>query len=297
LETYLKRLGYSPIRLETGDNNNLFVHGRVNGKRERLELDTGCGITRLVPKAARSLQALDPSKTEIDDGFLNELRIPGLVRIDELVLDSVHFQNQPAEMGELEFDFVRVLEQGLLGCDFFFRNHSIIDCRHGQLFVRAAALAPEEKSALGESLRRSGFGAVELSVKPGLPATCRAVANGKPVGLVVDTGSPWSLLDWDTGKQLSLPTLMRPQHLELTGIGKVGTHGLQEAQLQTLQLGDVTLNRIYIGLADMSAWGLTERGTNLPSAQGLLGMETLASTSALIDFGSLKIWLRPSDPK
>ena len=294
LENYLRRLGYAPIRLSVGDNNHFFLHGKINGKKVRLSLDTGCAITRLIPKAASGLTPIDPKKVSIDDGFLNRTHIPGLVLMDTLELGGLQFRNQPAHVGEIEFDFVRSVDDGLLGCDFLARNHCIIDCGHGLLFVRGEALPSQAETSLKETLLKSGFKDTGFEVSPGRPVTCHVALNKKDYGLIVDTGCPWTLLDWECGQQLGLTALVRPRHLVMNGIGKVGAHGLQEAQLQTLQIGDLTLARIYVALADMSAWGLTERGQWMKNQSGFLGMETLASTAALLDFGTRTIWVHPA---
>jgi predicted aspartyl protease len=297
LDAYLKRLGYAPIRLELDRDNHYCVRGILKGKKERFVLDSGCAITRLDPKLARGLEKLDGTKLKLEDDFLKDARGPGLVVMDELTVSGIKFLNQPAHVGEVVFDFSQVAERGLLGCDFFVRNHCIIDCLHAFLYVRPTALPPDLESDLVASLHQGGFTETGMHLKLGLPTMCKARVNGEELMLVLDTGSPWTVLDWDCGKRLKLPVFSKPTHLNLVGIGKVGAHGLQETQLQTLQLAGATLRRTYVALADMSAWGLADRGSELPEAQGLLGVETLATAGALLDYGTSKLWLNPPSPK
>ena len=297
LDAYLKRLGYAPVRLEMDKDNHYFVRVIFKGKKQQFVLDTGCGLTQLDRKLARDLKPLDAANLTLEDEFLKNAKIPGLVLMDELTVGDMKFLNQPAHVSNLEFDFARVPQRGILGCDFFVRNHCIIDCLHAFLYVRSAPLPPGLQSNLVTSLQRSGFTETKMQIDLGFPTACKARVNGEELVLVLDTGSPWTVLDWDCGKRLNLPVVSKPTHLNLVGIGKVGAHGLQETQLQTLQLAGATLKRTYVGLADMSAWGLADRGKKMPEAQGLLGVETLATAGALLDYGSGKLWVNPPAPK
>lgn len=297
LGNYLKRAGYAQIQLELDRDNHLFVRGILKGKKQRFVLDTGSGITRLDPKQARGLAQFDGSKLKPDDASLNGAPVSGLVVIDELELGGLKFLNQPAQVGAVASGLARVSENGLLGCDFFSRNHGIIDCVHARLYVRSNALPADLESDLAAILHQSGFTETRMRQKPGSPGICKAKVNGEELELILDTASPWTVLDWNCGRRLKLPVMEKPAHLDFSGIRKPGAHGLQEAQVQTLQLGGATLKRTYVALADLSAWAAAVPGNVMPEAQGRLGVETLASAGALLDYGTGKLWLNPPAPR
>lgn len=297
LGNYLKRAGYSQIQLELDRDNHLFVRGILRGKKQRFVLDTGSGVTRLDPKLARGLDKFDGSKLKPEDASLNGAPVSGLVVMDELELGGLNFLDQPAQVGAVASGLARVAENGLLGCDFFYRNHCIIDCVHARLYVRSNALPADLESDLAAILHQSGFTETRIRQKPGLPGTCKAKLNGEELELILDTASPWTVLDWDCGRRLKLPVMEKPAHLDFSGIRKPGAHGLQEAQAQTLQLGGATLKRAYVALADLSAWEAAVPGKTMPEALGRLGVETLATAGALLDFGTSKLWLNPPAPR
>src|SRR5262249_10846385 len=142
--------------------------------------------------------------------------------------------------------------------------------------------------------RRSACQAIAAELSPGSPLLCMGNVNGEPVRFIIDIGAIWSTLDasWARAHKLALSrTPMR-----LMGQGDIGSHEMQMTIVQELELGELKFERIYFGVTSLEAWGLAKRGKWMPDTNGLLGADLLAANGALIDFASLKLWLRKPKP-
>ena len=128
-----------------------------------------------------------------------------------------------------------------------------------------------------------------MELTAGFPLACMAKANDEPLKLVVDTGASWNLLDerWGRVRKLSL----NDTNVRVVGIGEIGSHAMQVTRLQKFELGDLVLKDTCFGLTSLDAWGLSDRGKWMPDTNGLLGADTLAEYSALIDYASMTLWV------
>jgi hypothetical protein len=204
-------------------------------------------------------------------------------------LGSAVFTNQPA--------WTRTLDAGgqfvgdcLLGCDFFFRNFCLIDCLDQKLYVRGTEPSAKAVRALEESLRVSGFHEIKLLETSALLMTVAGKADGEPIKLLVDTGAPWLLLDSKQEKRLHIERRFTGAHVD--GIGKVGSAQLYRTQLKSLELGDLSLRNVDVGVADLSGWKIGDSKLPLRDVDGILGADLLAENRALIDYNGLKLWLQ-----
>jgi hypothetical protein len=76
LENYLKRLGYEPIPLKRDHDNHLFLYGEIQGKSRRIDVDTGCPVTRVDSITARKLKTIGQLGVELEDSFLGRITNP-----------------------------------------------------------------------------------------------------------------------------------------------------------------------------------------------------------------------------
>jgi hypothetical protein len=211
----------------------------------------------------------------------------------DLQLGQVTFTNQPAVSGTTPSDG-ELVSDGVLGADFLFRNHGLIDCPGKRLFVRGAAPPMEVSQALEATLRLSGYQGIALDRDSDLTLIVRAKANDHPVRLLVDTGAIYSVLDRSQKRRLELRTI--DTQTRIVGVGRIGSAALHAATLSSLELGDLTFRNIIFGVTDLSSWGIGGRAKSVTDLQGILGADQLFLNAALIDYPGLKLWLRPAQP-
>jgi hypothetical protein len=192
----------------------------------------------------------------------------------------------------MELDYIPSVQRAILGSDFLHRNHAIIDYLNAKLWVRAGEPSPSVENALAETLRSNGFAEASLTLdyEPGL--SCKGAADGHDCKLAVDTGAVWTVLDREQVKPWGLTMLYRSRETDVIGIGKIGSHGVQEARLRTFQMGTLNVTNMFVGIADLSAWHISSS-----NVCGLVGAETLATHGALIDYSSRTLWLQRRENK
>jgi len=302
LEDYLKRVGYLPIELKRSEHDELLAQGVLAGKKRLFLVDTGWGRTALDESAARGLKSLGELGVTLEDSFWGKLSDPTIVLMDKLTLGRAQFLNQPARVTKLRMDFVAVGFDGVLGCDFFFRNYCLIDCFGNRLYVRSSKPSDDAASAIAATLRASGFTDVPINLKYGL--TVDAKVNGEASKLLVDTGFTFSSLDSALAKRLGLAAVKHDEPsvgslipkewgTRVIGFGKVGAHKMWVTKLTTLEVGSLQWTNIHLGVTDLKNWHLAEPGSRSEEVQGVLGREMLRGRGALIDYHSRKLWFRP----
>ena len=224
--------------------------------------------------------------------------------MDKLTLGRAQFLNQPARVTQLRMDYIFVGSDGVLGCDFFFRNYCLIDCFDRRLYVRGAKPSDDVTSAMAATLRRSGFIDVPINLKYGL--TIDAKVNDESVKLLVDTGSVFSMLDSALAKRIGLNAVKHDEaavgslmpkewSARVVGVGKIGAHKMWVTKLKTLQVGSLQSTNVHLGVVDLKSWHLAEPGGESEEVQGVLGREMLRALGALIDYHSHKLWFRPKE--
>ena len=305
LDTYFRRLNYEGMNFRLDKDNQPLLDGEVGGQKCALLMDSGWGMTTLKGSAAKGLKTLDELGVVLEDSVLGPLTNSSLVLVEKLVLGRAQFLNQPAKVEKLKADFIRLRFDGILGCDFFLRNHCLIDCGAQRIYFRSAKPSEQQSDALTQTLRRSGFIEIAIKLDDGLNIDARL--NGEPVRLLLDTGSSLSLLDEAEAKRFSLNSIRHDQpelgtyirediNVRIVGMGSIGAHQGWVATLRSLQIGSREWKDIHFGVTNLRAWGIEQLASAGQKVQGFLGMHLLMGEGALIDFASGKLWLRPDKP-
>lgn len=135
LEDYLQRLGYQAIEFERNDHTQDFVIGSLsNGRKQTFLVDTGWGMTAVSKSAAQGLKDFNDKSQQQPGG--ETASGAETILLHKLTLGHIDLLNQPARVEELHADYMRLPFDAVLGCDFFFRNHCLIDCYKRRLYVR-----------------------------------------------------------------------------------------------------------------------------------------------------------------
>lgn len=289
LESYLKRLGYEPIPLKRDRANHLYLDGEINGKGRRIEIDTGCGFTCVDTSMARKLPTLGTMGGELADSFLGRITNAN-ARLMSVKLGSAVFTNQPAWAVNLDAKG-HYLGACILGCDFLFRNFCLIDCLDQRLYVRGSEPPAMAEEALRESLRTGGNHEIRLRRISGLGLIIAGNVHGEPIKLLLDTGAPWLIIDSKQQKRLHIERYSTGT--QVAGVDKIGSVPLYRTQLKSLELGNLSLKNVDVGVADLSGWKIGDSKFPLADVDGLLGADLLAYNRALIDYHGLRLWLQP----
>lgn len=298
LETYLQQLGYGAIRLKRTEQNHLSVEGELDGKKAVFVVDTGNSITRLDKKTGKRFKTLADRSLRLEDPNLGEFAGTNFVLIDELKLGTARFPNQPATVTTLGHVATSVYEAGtsayedcLLGCDFLLRHHCLVDCAGLRLYVRADKPSTDARAAFESSLRRSGYHETILVPTRALVELCPASVNGVALRLLVDSGSPFTLLDDHRGRQSPLAKLrVSETPLLYQGAAKRGGTPLYVADPESFQIDGISFKKIRLGVTDLISFNIGRNGSQLQDADGTLGEDVLAVGSSLIDLENRRLW-------
>lgn len=110
----------------------------------------------------------------------------------------------------------------------------------------------------------------------------RVIINGKPALLMVDTGSPKTVLDTDhLQKFVNQTELKRNARKGLAGITSVYSY---VATIEKLEIGSVVINNYKAAAVDLGLTNRAFRGMGNPQIDGLLGCDLLRHCKAVLHF-------------
>jgi predicted aspartyl protease len=152
------------------------------------------------------------------------------------------------------------------------------------------ATASEPPAALKIFLEHEGFGGSQLHRRLGNHLFVTTTINGRRTALMIDSGSPRTLIDRSTIHGLGLP-------VEKTNASVGGVWGWKPehygvSKLETLMMGNCTFLNVPITVADESQINRV-RG---PHLDGLFGAHEMAKFGMVIDCARQMIYVNPRGP-
>ena len=156
------------------------------------------------------------------------------------------------------------------------------------LAVIQAAEAPS--ASLKTFLEKEGFGGAPLQRRLGNHLFVTATMNGKPTALMIDTGSPRTLIDRGAIRQLGLE--VRRTKVPVGGIWGSKPEHYGVSTLATLAMGNCTFTNVPITVADESHINRI-RG---PHLDGLFGAHEMSKFGMIIDCTRQMIYVNPKGP-
>jgi predicted aspartyl protease len=145
--------------------------------------------------------------------------------------------------------------------------------------------------ALGQFLASRGYGGAQL-VHPGNYYRLPINSNGKPGDLLVDTGTPMSLIYRASMSKYGL-TVTETEHAVHGAFGK-GHENFGRAIISSLTMGNcVLVNMPVVVASDNEGRGIFRR---YGSSDGLFGLREMVSYGAVLDLGNRLLFVRPSGP-
>jgi len=270
----LKQLGYEAVELRRTGDNHLFLFGKVDGRRRSCLVDTGWSFTTVSTNTAA--------------------RLADSNRVGQLTLGRVVLTNEAVRTQDLRVNEKPTSYDVVLGIDFLRRHQAVIDCAGRRLYVRRTELTEAARAELDWGLRDAGWMGSTMKQRKPLAMTCAAQVNGRPVELLVDSGAMWSCLDTRVAESLGLRAL--PSVNRMMGPGATGARNFAVADLKSWRLGEQPMRATGVAVFSLKEWGLGPDGTLFNDVGGILGGAELFATRAVIDCGSLKLWVRPHPP-
>jgi len=285
---YLTAHGYGGAQLVDSGN---FYHLPIlsNGKAGNLVIDTGAPTTLIFRSSVKRL-ALSETQTDmyVSGAFGPGRDRYGVAVISSLAAGNFTVTNVPVAIAP---DVGRISTygrpDGLLGLRELMKFGAILDLAHRILYLRPSRPPHETAAAVKSMLEASGWKAVRLSLARNHLRVPGEV-NDLPCHFIVDTGAYLTALDRNFAAQAKLST--RPTRATAHGVGGSGG-SVALATFSSLWIGDYQIKRASASVIDMDP-KMLGRGTNSEVA-GLLGVEYLALNSAIFDFVSGTLYLRP----
>ena len=146
--------------------------------------------------------------------------------------------------------------------------------------------------ALGKFLASRGYGGAQL-VHPGNYYRLPINSNGKPGDLLVDTGTPMSLVYRASLSKFGL-TVTETDSAVHGAFGK-GHENFGRAIIPSLTMGNcVLVNMPVIVASDKEGRGIFRR---YGSSDGLFGLREMNAYGAVLDLGNRLLFVRPGGPK
>jgi predicted aspartyl protease len=283
------------VPLLQGSQGQPLLRGQINGKDAILYVDTGAPVTCVDESKARRFEfpALEWSdKTQITvnaNGADHRVTL-----ISNLRLGALRIENTPAVLIDFR-ELNRAIRatrdrpnDAILGLEILTALGAVIDFDASEILVKTHA---GKATALGARLKASGWTEIPMRLNEG-HFTVRATVNQTVTELIVDTGSPVSVLDRAFCKTHAVPLTRRT-------FSSRGIH-FQDAAVQMGKIGSLKfgnayrINNLPIAVFDLSRLLGLSRNINKMVPDGLLGCETLTHHHAYIDCENLKLYLRES---
>jgi predicted aspartyl protease len=310
LGLYLTKNGYGGAQLVRVGN---FYHLPINsnGKPANLIIDTGSPATLVFRSSIKAL-GLTESKTNapVSSVFGLGREFYGTATIKALTAGNCMLTNVPvAVVPALSYSGRYGNPSGALGLRELFRFGAVLDLSHQLIYFspsrprietgdmarlirtktgwRPVAPGAEVSQTMRSILTEQGWTPVAFSISQRhlrVPGT----VNGVSCYFNIDTGAYLTLLDADFAKRAKIGGVRT--HISAQGIGKSGGD-ISLAVFPSLRIGSYEIKRGSATVGDLDSEAIG-RGTDSEVA-GLLGIEHLAMNSAIFDFVTRTMYLRP----
>ncbi len=305
LDEFLKKLRFGAVALQQKDLRQMSVTATLNnGQKASMLVDTGWGLTTLKEEKAKNLKTLTELGVKLQDKVLGDWAFTNAVLVEKLTLGTMEFVNQPVQTEKIDMQRQSFIYDGVLGWEFYTRNHAILDCGTQILYLRGEALQDQHAEVLAESLKKSGFQKVPCGLV-GLTSVEASVESRK-INMLVDTGCDFTKIHEWVAKELGLKpvkyseartgSMIREEmESQTVGVGDIGIHKTWYTYAPDFQLGPRSLGKTPIAVTNLKAWGFESSLDHTNQVQGLLGIDILSKQGALIDFDRQCLWLRPDN--
>jgi predicted aspartyl protease len=284
--------GYVAVPVRYVPLNKMIIPVRINGHPTNLTVDTGANHMAINADAATTL-GITPSHRgpryvgtqyigyELINGRACPVAFMKNMTVGSMSLGSSNVtllvpQVRASVGGATPVD-------GVLGADLLVRYRAVINCRTKFIFFKAtgAAAAPIASIASAEKFRRVPMRR-EQNGRLSVPFSI----GGKSGRLFVDTGAFVTTFNADLLKILGVA--LQPAHVSARFSDGVSRQ-YEMGQVNDLAIGDFKVPPARFGAAALPSFAKDQGGKPI---DGILGMDFLYDHNAIIDFGSMSLFLK-----
>ena len=288
LGDYLTKNGYGGAQLiSTGKFYHLPIQS--NGKAGHFVVDTGSPTTLIFRSSVKPL-ALNETKTDahVRGAFGQGSERYGVAVINSLTAGNCTFRNIPVAIApDVGASNTYGRPNGLFGLRELVKFGAVLDLSHRIVYLRPSRPDNQVAVAIKRILEPNGWRPIRLSLERN-HLRVPGEANNVPCHFLVDTGAFLTALDRNFAAAARIPT--QATHATAHGVGKSsGSVGL--ATFRSLWIGDYQIKKASASVLNLDP-DVLGRGT-MSEVEGLVGLEYLALNSAIFDFVSGTLYLRP----
>ena len=289
--------GFKPIKLqaegpdgtaEMPGGGHLLIAGAINSERANLLIDTGSATFEVARQRLNKFglieqktlnharDAVSSSSTELlGSTTLNLLTIFYPLAKGSPDRGTINIQNVPALV--LRIPYV----DGVLGLDQLRMAGAVIDCKEKMLYVAPYGPVKRTSQELGKILREKGYTSIPLHLNSKHRFAVDGSVNTVSCSVVIDTGSILTIVDSAISQKAGV--IAKPTSSTVTMAMKSGLP-VSSARVKKFGFGGFT-----IADADV-AFVAYKESPRQPVA--LLGIRQLSRSSAIIDVGAGRLYLR-----
>ena len=172
---------------------------------------------------------------------------------------------------------------GLFGLREMVRYGAVLDLANHLLLVHPGGPAQGISSGIRSLLTKQGYTPIDLTIAQG-HLRAKAMVNGTPCQLIVDTGAFLTTLDDQFARKARIGGYNSGQYAQ--GLG-TKARPIKVSQFPEFKLGDFMIRNASVTISELDQELLG------PGAVGLLGAEYLGLHGAIIDCNSTTLYLRP----
>ena len=288
LGLYLSKEGYGGAQL-VHPENFYYLPIQFNGKRGNLLIDTGAPASLIFRQSLKTL-GLTESKTKVpvSGAFGSSRQFFGLTTIKALTVGNCTLTNVPVTVargtgGDM---FSRSRSNGLLGLRELIKFGAVLDLPNRLVYLRPSRPSGDVGAEIKSILLRLGYAPVPLSIAD-FHLRITGAVNEIPCYFLVDTGAYLTALDSNFASGAKIQVI--PTRLVAQGLGASSRVGM--GILPSLRIGNYELRRASASIVHLDP-RMVGRGSRSEVA-GLIGIEYLAMNSAIFDFITGTMYLRP----
>ena len=285
--------GYVSAPVRYAPLNKMIVSVMINGHPANLLVDTGANLFLLDADAAQSC-GVTPSPRGFR--YIGYRRINGqlcpIAFVRSFTAGNMNFGSMPVTLVEAgaRNNFAKRVENGdapvdgILGAEVLVRHKAVINSRTKLILFKVnASAAPLQLAGVASSEK---FTKVPLRQEENGGFTVPCSIHGARGRLVIDTGAFVTTFDQALLKTLGIP--LQPAHVSGRFSDGVSRH-YSVGQLNDFAIGDFKVPPAKLGAAVLP--NLTSERADTP-IDGILGMDLLYDCHAIIDFGSMNLFLK-----
>ena len=303
----LEKQKFYMIKEKPDDSNKIMLEDvSINGKSAQLVLDTGASATFINQKYVERfhLKRYDYHKDKdplYQTAFGNPEADTFPAVAEEFNIGGLIFNSWPFTVNKCS------VKHGLLGMDFLHFTNTVIFCRPG-LIGFSTTHKPAQN--LDGMLNACGYTQVDFLVPEKLEKMGVGIhwmENGETVELsstvffvpfsfegidgiaLVDTGAPYTVIDWDLAKEMGLR--IDPDYSILVDLKRnIGT--LAATKIKNWSIGDYRIGKAYVGVVESLKKDNPGASESEHRTVGIVGLDTLIEHNAIIDIGNKKLYFQ-----